>query len=263
VTTSDALPRAGLWSSQTAIWAPDVIQLSADEGFVLYYSASSQADPRTHCIGAATSPTIMGPYTPLDYPLACPLSQGGAIDPAGFQDADGTLYVVYKVDGNNIGHGGNCNNAVKPIVPTPIMLQEMASNGVTPVGLPVQIFDRTDADGPLVEAPSLVSVSDKSAVGGNMYVLFFSSNCYSGPYYDTSYAISKSGIAGPYVRSAKPLLQTGAGPNGVLYAPGGLDIERDRMRVVFHANLGEKADTRQMWTGVVRIDTGGAGNVSF
>lgn len=33
-------------------------------------------------------------------------SQGGAIDPAGFVESDGSHYVVYKIDGNSIGHGG-------------------------------------------------------------------------------------------------------------------------------------------------------------
>jgi len=68
--------------------------------------------------------------------------RGGSIDPAGFVDTDGTIYVVWKIDGNNIGHGGNCNNGVEPIEPTPIMMQRMAADGVNPDGDAFQILDR-------------------------------------------------------------------------------------------------------------------------
>ena len=29
-----------------------------------------------------------------------------------------SVWVLWKVDGNSIGHGGECNNQVEPIVPT-------------------------------------------------------------------------------------------------------------------------------------------------
>ena len=186
-------------------------------------------------------------------------SQGGAIDPAGFQDADGTMYVVYKIDGNNRGHGGNCGNSVDPIVPTPIMLQQLASDGVTPVGNPQQILDRGEADGPLVEAPSLTRVADSSSAGGWLYILFFSSNCYSGDLYDTSYATSSNGIkngGGDYAKAGVPLLVTGS-DGGKLYSPGGLDVGPDASKVVFHADLGTSVDTRQMWAGQITVDVGG------
>lgn len=212
----------------------------------MYYTANT-ADGATHCVGAATSAAPQGPYTPLAAALACPRAQGGAIDPAGFADTDGTLYVVYKVDGNSIGHGGNCNNGVAPLVPTPIMLQRMAADGVTPAGSPVQILDRGDADGPLVEAPSLVKV-------GGVYLLFFSSNCYAGALYDVSYATATS-VGGPYTKQTAPnapLLQTGT-PYANLFSPGGLDVGPGGVRVLFHADKGTTADVRQMYAGTISI----------
>jgi len=209
----------------------------------MYYTATT-ADGSTHCVGAATASSIEGPYTPEQTTIACPASQGGAIDPAGFLDTDGTRYVVYKVDGNSIGHGGNCNNGVAPIVPTPIMLQQMSADGLTPVGSPVQILDRSDADGPLVEAPSLV-------VHDGTYVLFFSSNCYSGPYYDVSYATASS-VAGPYTKSSAPLLVTGS-DNNQLYAPGGASVAAAGDRIVFHADYQQSSAVRQMWTAMITI----------
>ena len=147
---TDALPNLPGWASNDGnVWAPDVNQLvslpsspllyrtnrhSQDDGsFVMYFSATDAADPGHHCIGTAISSSITGPYTASSNQFVCPTSQGGAIDPSGFRDSDGSRYVVYKIDGNSLGHGGVCNNGVAPIVDTPIMIQPVSSDGVTPV----------------------------------------------------------------------------------------------------------------------------------
>lgn len=124
--TDDPLPVTGDWAIRGLtqnkprrprgnVWAPGLIQRKSDNKFVIYYSAD-RADienpvahrPQPHCIGAAVSrsDSPAGPYDPLNKTLACPWELGGAIDPAAFEDTDGALYVVYKVDGNNIGNGG-------------------------------------------------------------------------------------------------------------------------------------------------------------
>ncbi|EMD00306.1 glycoside hydrolase family 43 protein, partial [Baudoinia panamericana UAMH 10762] len=220
---SDPLPVVGDWVTQgltssfpriprANVWAPAIIQRPTDNKYVLYYSANMNNGtpagwnhPIPHCIGAAVSrgQDPAGPYDPLDDPLACPILQGGAIDAAGFQNTNGTLYVVYKVDGNNIGNGGLCGNTVNPIVPTPLMLQKMRSDGVTTDGNPVQILDRIAADGPLVEAPALVRSSE------GIYFLFYSSGCTRSPSYDVKYATATH-VNGPYVRASSPLLRTGS-----------------------------------------------------
>ena len=173
--------------------------------------------------------------------------QGGAIDPAGFRDVDGTQWVVYKVDGNSLGGGGQCGNGDFSH-PTPIMLQQVsADDGVTLIGPPRQLLDRGEFDGPLIEAPSLLRTSE------GVYVLFFSSNCYNGHLYDTSYATSTNGIFGPYQKAAAPLLVTG-GNGGQLQSPGGLDVGPMGINVVFHSDKepGNPA-VRQMWTGQLSI----------
>lgn len=132
---TDVLPFGG-WTTGNNTWAPDVRQV-ADGTFVLYFAGEYPGAGGKHCIGVATSNTVLGPYTPQNQTFACPLDQGGAIDASGFVDpATGTRYVVYKVDGNSVGHGGDCNNGVAPLVPTPIMLQEVQADGFTPVGAP-------------------------------------------------------------------------------------------------------------------------------
>ncbi|KAF7307604.1 Arabinan endo-1,5-alpha-L-arabinosidase [Mycena indigotica] len=240
---TDPLPTVANWVASSAnVWAPMVVQLD-DGSFVMYYSATAASNTAAHCIGAATSTNVRGPYTPVQSTIACPISQGGAIDPAGHHHPDGSLYVVYKIDGNSLGHGGSCNNGVKPIVSTPIMLQKVAANGYTPIGSPVQILDRDDGDGPLVEAPSLVHV-------GSTFFLFFSSGCYSDTSYDLSYATA-SVVTGPYTKARAPnapLLVTGT--DG-LRAPGSACVTRDGSKIAFHAFIGSDIGTgRAMWTGV-------------
>lgn len=208
----------------------------------MYYSANSAADPTKHCVGAATASNPNGPFTPQATALYCPLSTGGAIDPSGFKDTDGTRYVVYKVDGNSLGHGGTCSNTVAPIVPTPIMLQKVQGDGFTPVGSPVQILDRSAGDGPLVEAPALMRTAD------GHYVLFFSSQCYNTAGYDVSYAMASS-IDGPFLKYG-PFAVTGT--NG-LFAPGGAHVAFDGTSMVFHAGVWPN---RYMYTAKISVNTG-------
>lgn len=221
---NDLLPTVGSWSDGKNVWAPDVRMIGSK--YVLYYTAEDAQYTAQHCVGTATSNTILGPYTPNNAPLACPLSQGGAIDPSGFTDSDGTHYVVYKVDGNSIGRGGSCGNTVSPIVSTPLLLQQLASDGVTAVDNPIQLLDRGDADGPLIEAPNLILVN-------GVYILFFSSNCYSTTLYDTSYATASS-VKGPFTKSSAPLLVTNN--PFALTAPGGATATTDGKELLFHAN---------------------------
>ena len=247
LTDQDALPTIPTWSSG-ATWAPSVMQVGST--FIMYFTAATTQEPSKHCIGIATSSSITGPYNSTsDTPFACPLEQGGAIDPAGFQDSDGTLYVVYKIDGNSLGGGGTCGNG-DGTYSTPIMLQKLQVDGITADGDPVPILERGDADGPLIEAPNLIHV-------GGTYFLFFSSNCFNGPSYDTSYATAGS-VAGPYTKASAPLLTSsgdgGNSDNGALFSPGGATVGPSGTQMVFHADhVADDSSLRQMWTAGIAI----------
>jgi len=223
---NDLLPTPGPWSNGQNVWAPDVRKVNG--GYVLYYTATDSSSTAQHCVGAATSNTILGPYTATSTTIACNVTAGGAIDPSGFEDSHGTLYIVYKVDGNSIGNGGSCGNTIAPIVPTPLMIQPLLSDGVTPNGDPVEILDRSDADGPLIEAPNVILVN-------GVYFLFFSSNCYSTTLYDVSYATATN-VLGPYTKSSAPLMVTN-NPYAIT-SPGGATATVDGTKLVFHANCG-------------------------
>lgn len=240
----DALPDLPAWvdKANPRVWAPDVVQLSSGS-FVMYYSAAAAKYPGKHCIGVATSKSVQGPYKPTsDNAWTCNIPKGGSIDAAGYTNSDGTRWVVYKIDGNSIGHGGSCGNTVALIVPTPIVLQQVASDGHTLIGTPTELIRNGPADGPYVEAPSLTKMPDGT------FVLFFSSNCFVTPKYDVSYATAKD-IRGPYTKYG-PMIVTG---DDGLVAPGGLDIAINGERAVFHANWG---NGRAMFTAFV----GGSGN---
>ncbi|PGH13049.1 hypothetical protein AJ79_03886 [Helicocarpus griseus UAMH5409] len=227
VLDTDALASLAPWETEVDHWAPDVIE--RDDGrLVMYYSGEAKAFIRHHCVGAAISEgrDPAGPYHPLEQPFACHLDKGGAIDPAGFLDQDKSRWVVYKVDGNSVGNGGDCNNAIHPLVATPIYLQKVEGDGVTKVGEPIAILDRDETAGPLVEAPSLILSPE------GVYFLFYSTHCYTSPKYDVRYATSRS-ITGPYVKAKESLIKTG---DFGLTSPGGATVAGDGKRILFHAN---------------------------
>lgn len=183
---------------------------------MLYYAAAKDTGG-VHCIGAAVSASLTGPFLPNDAPIVCPVEQGGAIDPAIFIDEadNNAIHLAYKIDGNTKGFGGECNNMKDPIQPTPIMLQRMQDDGInTDTNTePVQILDRTQEDGPLVEAPQIVKVDET-------FFLFYSSGCTRQPDYDLRYATAPS-LTGPYERHEPPLLQT---EEFKLTAPGSASV---------------------------------------
>lgn len=192
--------------------------------FVMYFAARPAVNTAVHCLGTATSSSIQGPFSPSENIFACDEARGGSIDASGFYDPNTQKrFVTYKIDQNSLGSGGNCGNGIAPFVSTPIMLQEVAADGVTSIGTAIQILDRTAADGPLVEAPNL-------AILNGQYYLFFSSNCYDSAAYDISFAVSSS-VYGPFTRRG-PLLVT---PELGLSAPGGASISKDGGYIVFHA----------------------------
>jgi len=214
------------------VWAPDVIKrvccflsfvkkqmaklrltMCQDDGkFVMYFSALTSKDTSAHCIGTATSTSIKGPYTPNDKPLVCPLDKNGAIDAVGFQDDDGTRYVIYKTEDAD----------------TTIYLQPLKSDGITPNGDTTTLLKKEPEDGILVEAPSLVKKD-------GTYYLTFSSHRFDSPDYDAKYATAKN-VAGPYTRQGRILKTGDQTNNGTVTSPGGADFSGDGKMIVFHAH---------------------------
>lgn len=235
----DVMPVLPAWASpKHQVWAPDINQLVcisltlhlkatrlnsslADGSWLIYFAAAPLLDPTKKCIGTARSRNIRGPYVPDAEPFDCSIPEGGSIDASGFLDTDGSRYVVWKIDANSLGHGGSCNNAVAPIVETPIVIQRVDVDGTTRIGERATLITNSVHDGPDVEAPQIRKV-------GSTYFLFFSSNCWATKWYDTSYAYSQSPMGG-FVKATKPLLVTG---DLGLTGPGGASLTLDAKKMV-------------------------------
>lgn len=246
----DALPKLPAWARlppDGAVWAPDVNQ-RPDGSWVMYFAAVGVDHPRKHCVAAATSPNVTGPYTPHQGTLVCDLPEGGNIDPNLFRDpVNGNNYLIYKVDGNAIGHGGACGNGAEPIAPTPLYMQLMDPNDlITPIGQPVRIFSNDKEDGPNIERPCVVFQQ-------NTYYVIYNSQCYTSLNYHIAYVScvvgvdTKGGIDGcdwpalklkQETRPDHTLLRTGDVVSGTkLYAPGSMDVGPDQRKVVFHGDV--------------------------
>ncbi|KAF2165293.1 glycoside hydrolase family 43 protein [Zasmidium cellare ATCC 36951] len=243
----DAMPNLASWvySPNPNVWAPDVNLLSSGS-FIMYYCATTSQSTSHHCVGAAHSSNIVGPYTADSSPLICNLTAGGDIDPSGYSE-NGQQYLLWKVDGNSLGNSGLCGND-NGQYSTRIRIQTVGSGGVTLQGGITDLLDNCDylkncasgtTDNGIVEAPSLAKV-------GSTYVLFFSSGCYATSNYRVNYATSSS-LLGPYTRHSGSLFQNGTYG---LNSPGGASIARDGQHLVFHANYGSG---RALYTDVISV----------
>jgi len=200
----------------------------------MYYSAVGASHPHKHCIGAATSTDVTGPYLPLNDTLVCDLSAGGAIDPDSFHDPTSNItYLVYKVDGNSVGLGGACGNNKHPRARTPIMIQPVNSSDlITPTAGAVEILSNGKHDGPNVEGPKLFH-------RGGWYYLIYNNGCFVDGTYTVRYAVTRN-LETPFRRVEKPLVKSGDF-GGAIYGPGSADVSADGSKIIFHA------DTNMGW----------------
>ncbi len=194
------------WASGD-FWAPELHRLGdgVGERWIVYYSARNAADGRL-AVGAATAPSALGPYTDLGRPLVRDPSPG-VIDAHHFEAPDGRHFLLYKVDGNAVGR------------PTPILIQELAADGVTLMGPATTILTNDRAwEGALVEGPWMIA-------RGGSYYLFYSANGYASPSYAIGVARAASPL-GPFTKADRPILTSnrawaGPGHGSVLVGPGG------------------------------------------
>jgi beta-xylosidase len=127
--------------------------------------------------------------------LVCQRTESGSIDPAPFHDG-GKLYLVWKSDGNAIGHR------------TYIWSQRLTPDGLHLVG-PRRKLERNDEywEGGVVEGPMLWRHA------GRLY-LFYSANDYSGPAYAVGYATCATPLGPCRDAPENPILKTGCGAHG-------------------------------------------------
>ena len=236
----DALPELGPWADVGKTWAPEVLA-RGDGTYVLYYTAAS-LDLGAQCLGRAVATAPQGPFRDQsEKPLVCQVEEGGSIDASPFADDDGTLYLLWKNDGNARG------------LDTFIYAQRLSDDGLALVGKPVRLV-RQDApwEGPLVEAPTLWKEDGR-------YFLFFSANAYYDETYAVGYATCDAPL-GPCEDSPEnPILATKCDAVG----PGHQTIVRDDdgdTWLVYHAwhpdAVNSEYPGRQLWIDAIDWEGG-------
>ncbi|WP_336208870.1 glycoside hydrolase family 43 protein [Nonomuraea sp. LPB2021202275-12-8] len=191
----DVLPELGSWAEPGNTWAPEVIQLAEDR-FALYYTARSTRTGR-QCVGVAIAAAPEGPFADASpAPLICQADEGGSIDASPFRDADGTLYLYWKNDGNAIGRT------------THLYGRRLSPDGLTLTGEPVKLLANTAGwHGHVVEAPQLVRRDGR-------YYLFYSANAFDQAAYAVGYATCETPLGPCQDAPENPILSTGPGAAG-------------------------------------------------
>jgi len=217
----DALPKVGAWTINGQTWAPEV--LARDDGtYVLYYTANL-------CVGRAVASKPLGPFVDESkHALVCQGSLGGSIDASPFRDDDGSLYLVWKNDGNHIG------------VPARIWSERLSADGLRLVG-PRRPLEQNNKpwEGSVVEGPMLWKHDGH-------YVLFYSGNAFDSDSYAVGYATCDSPLGPCRDAPENPILKKacramGPGHNAIV------DVQGETW-IVYHAWLpNHTGDKRVLW----------------
>jgi beta-xylosidase len=206
---TDAMPSLPVWAQLGGgyVWAPEVMEIEGQ--YVLYYTARDKEADR-QCIGVAVSDAPEGKFRDSnEQALICQVAEGGSIDASPFRDADGTLYLYWKNDGNC------CSQA------TYIYVQELAPDGLSLVGDPTRLIRNDEPwEGRVVEAPTMWFQD------GNYY-LFYSGNDYAGFDYAVGYATCESPVGPCTDAPENPILASIRDSQPMVVGPGHQTIIRD------------------------------------
>jgi len=232
----DVLPGLPRWVniSRPDVWAPEVLRIG-DE-YLMYYTARDRASGR-QCLGLAVSDSPTGPFRDRsETPFICQVDEGGSIDASPFRDADGTLYLYWKND-------GNCC-----MMPTYLYGQQLSEDGRTLIGEPVRLIrNEKQWHGPVVEAPTMWLHDER-------YYLFYSGNVYSGEAYAVGYAVCETPLGPCQDAPENPILASDMTSQPLVVGPGHQTIIQDEAGdawIVYHVwqltASGSLTSNRQMW----------------
>jgi len=221
----DAMPHLGAWAKEGFTWAPEVLELHGK--YLLYYTANARRE-NMQCVGVGIAADPKGPFVDSNSaPIVCQTRLGGTIDASPFKDADGSLYLYFKNDGNRV-HAR-----------TALYGQRLAPDGLSVTGEPQELLkDNEGWEDRVIEAPTMV----RAPTG---YTLF-----YSGGFFGwnpdegglSPYAMGYAGCASPLgpctPSKANPLLHSfKEAEAGCLSGPGHQSIfsAAGHMFLSFHA----------------------------
>lgn len=226
----DALPTLPAYADPGRTWAPEVIALAEDR-YVMYPTVADRASGR-QCIARAVASEPAGPYVDSAAgPLVCQADLGGSIDASPFRDTDGSLYLLWKNDGNAIGQD------------TWLWAQRLTADGLGLTGEPVRLLKQTEPwEGRVVEGPFLWRQD------GRLY-LFYAANAYDTADYTEGYAVC-DGPLGPCRKGpGNPVLASKGAASGPGHAS--MIVHKGRTWLLYHAwpkgAEGAVSPGRQLW----------------
>lgn len=239
--SADALPQLPGWSSPGKVWAPEVAVLSPSRSVLYYTTRGPSPAPGVQCISAAVATKPQGPYVDKSKgPLICDKSLGGSIDPSPFRAPDGTRYLYWKNDGNDVGKD------------TYLWVQRLDASGTRLLGRARKLIKQTlPWEGTLVEAPFVWAAHGQ-------FHLFYSANAFDSPEYAEGHAVADSPV-GPFTKDDEPILVT----NDVASGPGGSEMveKNGRTWMIYHAwspdAVGLDSPGRTMWLSELTFDSDG------
>lgn len=193
---------------------------------------------KQHCIGAATSKNVTGPYKPQTTPILCPkvkVQDAGTAGSNGFVYSD-TQYLVFK---NASGHD--------PEHQSYIAIEEVQEGAYTPMSKWIDLINSTAADNRDVEG-SCLAVNPSTP---DNFVLFFTIRTFNISSLKIHYATA-SNLLGLYQRR-DALLETVIYGQYNITAPVGLDVVPSNVsQAVFEAIGPDHRRSRKMY--VVELD---------
>jgi beta-xylosidase len=234
----NAMPEMASWCRSGRHWAPEVIQLG--DRYLSYYTAW-RADYDQQAVSVAVADSPIGPFVDdRSTPLIAQTDEGGSIDASPFLDADGSLWLLWKNDGNHDG------------LPSYIYLQRLTDDGLELVGEPQRLFGMDQPyETYTIEGASVI-------IHKGTYYCFYS----TGEYWNDSYGVcwaSAPAITGPWTKQGGgPILEG----NDVAAGPGhGMPIKvGPHWWYVYHAwqpdHVGE-APGRLVWLSRLKFTVDG------
>ncbi len=233
----DGQPVIAPWSRSGRHWAPEVIEV--DGRFHAYYTAWERATDR-QSIGVAVAERPEGPFVDTaETPLLSTPEEGGCIDASPFRDDEGTLWLLWKNDGNAADQDSF------------LFAQRLTEDGLSLQGERTQVLER-DQDWEIytIEGPAIIAHEGR-------YYLFYSAGEYWNETYGVGVAVADA-VEGPWVKlSDQPVLSV----NDVAAGPGhGMPVRaEDGIWYVYHAwhpdHIGEDPG-RQIWLSPVTVEDG-------
>jgi xylan 1,4-beta-xylosidase len=182
-------------------WAPELFQHKGK--FYVYYVGRKRGGPLSLAVATADKPT--GPWTDHG-PLIG--QDAGSIDAFPVVDTDGTLYMIWKEDGNSRKQ------------PTPLWIQKLSDDGLKLVGEMRELF-RNDAvwENNLVEGPAVIR-------RGDYWYLFYAANACCGRACSYGQGVARAkNLLGPWEKFANNPIVLG---NEKWKCPGHGTLVRDR-----------------------------------